>query len=177
GEAGAGAGPLHASHWSTLQWLEAAGFAVSPDNRLCCSAEEAVAAAEEWMSRRDSLGYDVDGVVLKLDATALYSLLGTAGGGSDPRWAVAWKFPAGEAVTRLQGVELSVGRTGQVTPIALLSPVQLGGVVIRRASLHNIGLAEGLGLHEGDAVVVRRSGDVIPQVMRALPELRPPGAR
>ncbi|KAG2487402.1 hypothetical protein HYH03_013971 [Edaphochlamys debaryana] len=166
--------PLFDSHWRVLSWLQSAGLAVSPDNALCGSPEAALEAAEAWMERRGSLGYDADGVVFKLDDTRLYDELGVAG--SDPRWAVAWKFPASEAVTRLAGVELTVGRLGQVTPVALLEPVALGGVTIRRASLHNAGLAAGLGLHLGDAVVVRRSGDVIPQVIRVLPELRPAGA-
>ncbi|KXZ49447.1 hypothetical protein GPECTOR_21g673 [Gonium pectorale] len=154
--------------------LQAAGFAVSPDNVLCDSPEAALREAAEWMTRRDTLGYDADGVVVKLDDTRLYGPLGTAG--SDPRWAVAWKFPAGEAVTRLQGIELTVGRQGQITPVALLEPVALGGVTIRRATLHNVGRALALGLHVGDSVVLRRSGDVIPQVLRVLPELRPAGA-
>ncbi|GLC69130.1 hypothetical protein PLESTF_000793200 [Pleodorina starrii] len=146
---GAEVAPLHGgSHWRTLQWLGEAGFAVSPDNRRCGSPEEALREAEEWMARRGTLGYDADGVVIKLDDTTLYDVLGTAG--SDPRWAVAWKFPAGEAVTRLRDVELSVGRQGQITPVALLEPVELGGVTLRRASLHN--------------------------VLRVLPELRPSGA-
>ncbi|GIL80908.1 hypothetical protein Vretimale_9394 [Volvox reticuliferus] len=166
--------PLHASHWATIGWLQDAGFAVSRDNRLCGSVEEALEAAEAWMTKRGSLGYDADGTVIKLDDTTLYDVLGTAG--SDPRWAVAWKFPAGEAVTRFLEVELTVGRQGQITPVALLEPVVLGGVTIRRASLHNVGLAVALDLHLGDAVVLRRSGDVIPQVVRVLPELRPPGA-
>ncbi|GIL50745.1 hypothetical protein Vafri_6887 [Volvox africanus] len=166
--------PLHASHWETLGWLQDAGFAVSSDNRLCDSVQEALAVAEAWMAKRRSLGYDADGTVIKLDDTTLYDILGTTG--SDPRWAVAWKFPAGEAVTRLRDVELTVGRQGQVTPVALLEPVVLGGVTIRRASLHNVGLAVALDLHLGDAVVLRRSGDVIPQVVRVLPELRPRSA-
>ncbi|KAG2450037.1 hypothetical protein HYH02_000141 [Chlamydomonas schloesseri] len=170
------AAPLRARHWDTLNWLAAAGFAVSSDNVAVAGEKAAVDAAAAWMARRASLGYDADGAVLKLDDALAAAELGVTAAG-DPRWAVAWKFPAGEAVTRLEGVELNVGRAGQIAPVALLAAVELGGVTIRRASLHNAGRALAMGLHMGDWVVVRRSGDVIPQVMRVLPELRPPGAQ
>lgn len=170
---------LPKTHWACLSWLREAGFRVSEDNALIdgggggdnddsgSSFSAALKAAERWMEGRNGLGYEVDGAVLKLDDLRLQQLLGE--GQTDPRWAVAIKFPAREAVTRLLGVEAVVGRSGAVTPVALLEPVAVGGVTVSRASLHNPSAAAALGpLRVGDAVVVSRRGDVIPQVERVV---------
>jgi len=170
---GADLGPR--TQWGRLELLKALGMPTLSDNRVCDSFSEAVAFAREWMrpESRSKLAFEADGAVLKLDDVDLQEALGTIGASADPRWAVAWKFPAEEGVTQLKDVKLSVGRTGQVVPNAVLSPISLGGAVLRRASLHNFDVVDALELRIGDSVVVRRAGDVIPYVVRCLPELRP----
>jgi NAD-dependent DNA ligase len=172
--------PERTSHWECLGWLAERGFRVSPDNRRiagCTSGggvggatvggfSGALRAAEQWMAGRGALAYEVDGAVLKLDDLRLQRLLGE--GATDPKWAVAIKFPAREAVTRLLRVEAAVGRSGAVVPVAVLEPVRVGGVTVSRASLHNPSVVAALDLRPGDAVVVSRRGDVIPQVERVV---------
>jgi len=160
-------GPLGETHWACLEWLRARGFAVSAANaRPPGGFSAALSAAGAWMRGRGALPYEADGAVLKLDDLRLRALLGE--GRADPRWAVAIKFPAGEAVGRLLRVDVAVGRSGAVTPVAVLEPVRVGGVTVTRASLHNAAAAAALGLRAGDAVVVSRRGDVIPQVERVV---------
>jgi DNA ligase (NAD+) len=168
------------THWRCLEWLAEHGFRVSPDNRRIDVAgggdgggknssgafSAALLAAELWMAGRGALSYEVDGAVLKLDDLRLQRLLGE--GPTDPKWAVAVKFPAREAVTRLLRVDSAVGRSGAVVPVAVLEPVAVGGVTVSRASLHNPSFVLSLGLRSGDAVVVSRRGDVIPQVERVV---------
>eukprot|EP00897_Mesotaenium_endlicherianum_P008309 jgi/Mesen1/7506/ME000039S06725 len=166
---------LPQTQWAALGLLRALRFPVSADNRRFSNFEEAVRYAQEWREGRAQLEYEADGVVFKLDDLALQAALGSVGG--DPRWAVAWKFPATEAVTQLLSIQLSIGRSGHVIPSARLAPVQVGGVTISKASLHNFRHVERLGLCEGDRVIIRRAGDVIPQVVRALEELRPSDAQ
>ncbi|WIA35136.1 hypothetical protein OEZ86_003615 [Tetradesmus obliquus] len=135
--------------------------------------EAAVAAAGRWMQQRERLDYDVDGVVLKVNDLDLQEEAGVDAG-RDPRWAVAWKFPAKLATTRILGIEWSVGRSGVLTPVARLETVQIGGVNVSNASLHNVGQLRALGLVQGDMVTVKRAGDVIPQVVGCLLEARDP---
>ncbi|KAI8474582.1 MAG: hypothetical protein J3K34DRAFT_518107 [Monoraphidium minutum] len=172
-----GSAALPATQSGCLSWLAAAGVAAAAGpggGGGGGGLEAAVAAAEEWMGKRDALPYDCDGCVLKLDDLALWAALGAVD--RDPRWAVAWKFPAREFVTRLLGVEWAVGRTGHVTPVALLQEVKIGGASVRRASLHSAGHLEALQLRPGCDVRVRRSGDIIPQVLGAVPGTAPRGA-
>ncbi|KAG0571303.1 hypothetical protein KC19_VG000300 [Ceratodon purpureus] len=151
--------------------LKKMGFSVNDDNRKFDSFEDALDYATRWRDSRPSLKYESDGVIFKVNDLAVQAKLGAVG--SDPRWAVAWKFAATEVVTVLEGIELTIGRSGAIIPNARLKPVELGGVTISRASLHNFGMVEKLGICEGDHVVVPRAGDVIPQVVQVLKALRP----
>ncbi|CAM6087570.1 unnamed protein product [Calypogeia fissa] len=159
------------SQWEVLQLLNSAGFPVNEDNRLCESFDSALEYAESWRSMRKNLEYEADGVVLKVNDLETQASLGSTG--TDPRWALAWKFAATEAVSVLEGIELTIGRSGAMIPNARLKPVELGGAVISRASLHNFRHVKALGLCEGDHVVVQRAGDVIPKVVQVLEDLRP----
>ncbi|BBN00442.1 DNA ligase (NAD+) [Marchantia polymorpha subsp. ruderalis] len=163
------------SQWEALKLLNTLGFFVNEDNQIFNTFESALEYAKSWRNSRAGLGYEADGVVFKLNDGATQVLLGDIGG--NPRWAVAWKFAATEVVTVLEGIELTVGRSGVIVPNARLKPVELGGVSIRRATLHNFKNVKNLGLCEGDHVIVQRAGDVIPQVVQALVELRPVGAQ
>jgi DNA ligase (NAD+) len=158
------------SQWEALQYLRALAFAVNPDARLFDDFRQVLAYCEDWMNGRDALNYEADGVVIKIDALDVQQRLGIVG--NAPRWAVAYKFPAREATTRLLQVGVNVGRTGVLTPYAILEPVQLGGVTIRQASLHNYDDLARKDIREGDMVVVQRAGDVIPQVVRPVVALR-----
>jgi DNA ligase (NAD+) len=150
----------------TLAALADLGLPTNPDSVALSGADAVVARWGELAKRRDDLAYEIDGVVVKEDAFALQERLGLRN--RSPRWAVAWKFPARQATTRVRTVEWSVGRTGVVTPTAYLEPVHLAGVTVSRATLHNVDELGRLGLKEGDAVVLERAGDVIPKVLRVL---------
>ncbi|KAF8060461.1 ligA [Scenedesmus sp. PABB004] len=170
-----GAPRAPATQAAALAWMKRAGIATTapPDGvGPWRGFSAAVEAAERWMEARDSLGYEVDGAVLKLDSLAQQAALGVDGG-RDPRWAVAWKFPAKLATTRLLGIDWSVGRSGALTPVAHLEPVVIGGVTVQHASLHNVGQLRTLRLRGGDVVTVKRAGDVIPQVVGVLADARP----
>ncbi|MBM3188871.1 MAG: NAD-dependent DNA ligase LigA [Chloroflexi bacterium] len=158
------------TQWEALQYLRALGFAVNPDVRLFSSFDEVLAYGEEWMDKRDALDYEADGVVIKINDFAVQQRLGIVG--NAPRWAVAFKFPSREATTRLLEIGVNVGRTGVLTPYAVLEPVRLGGVTIRQASLHNFEDLARKDIRAGDTVVVRRAGDVIPQVVSPVEALR-----
>ncbi|XP_073386648.1 uncharacterized protein [Physcomitrium patens] len=158
------------AQWDALNLLKQLDFSVNDDNRKFASFDDALHYATRWRDSRSTLKYESDGVVFKINDLATQAKLGVVG--SDPRWAVAWKFAATEVVTILEGIELSIGRSGAIIPNARLKPVGLGGVTISRASLHNFGMVEKLGICEGDHVVVQRAGDVIPQVVQVLRELR-----
>jgi len=159
-----------ASQWDTLQYLKRLGFPVNSDIQLIDDFERVLAYCIEWMDKRDELDYEADGVVIKINHFAIQQRLGVVG--NAPRWAVAFKFPSREATTRLLGVGVNVGRTGVLTPYAILEPVRLGGVTIRQASLHNFQDLARKDLRVGDTVVVRRAGDVIPQVVAPVVGLR-----
>lgn len=151
------------TQWETLQYLRALGFPVNRDARRFARFEEALAYCREWMTRRDELEYEVDGVVVKIDSFAQQAELGVVG--RDPRWAIAFKFPAREAVSRLLDIVVNVGRTGVMTPNAVIEPVNIGGVTVRNASLHNADYIAERDIRIGDYVIVKRAGDVIPYIV------------
>jgi DNA ligase (NAD+) len=156
--------PALPSHWETLDTLARMGFKVNPHRKRCSTLEEVLAFCAEWETRRDSLPYEIDGVVVKVDSTAQQQQLGYRA--KAPRWAIAFKYPARQANTTVEGIEVQVGRTGALTPVARLQPVEVGGVTVSRATLHNEDEIDRLGLEIGDEVVIERSGDVIPKVVR-----------
>jgi DNA ligase (NAD+) len=156
--------PAHDSHWQSLEDLVRMGFKVNPNRRLCANVEEALVFCAEWEARRDELPYEIDGIVLKVDSVAQQRALASTA--KAPRWAIAFKYAARQAVTAVEDIELQVGRTGALTPVARLKPVEVGGVKVANATLHNEDEIERLGLQIGDDVVIERSGDVIPKVVR-----------
>ncbi|HEV8073701.1 MAG TPA: NAD-dependent DNA ligase LigA, partial [Opitutaceae bacterium] len=156
--------PAMDSHWASLEELVRLGFKVNPHRRLCHTVDEVLAFCADWEARREQLPYEIDGVVVKVDSVALQRQLGYTA--KAPRWAIAYKYPARQAKTTVLGIEVQVGRTGAVTPVALLDPKEVGGVTVARATLHNEDEIERLGLQIGDEVVIERSGDVIPKVVR-----------
>ena len=157
-------GPLLESHWDTLDALVALGFKVNSHRAKLRGADELVAFGASWKDKRENLPYEIDGLVFKVDSTSLQSTLGSTA--RAPRWAIAYKLAAEQAETWVKDIEVQVGRTGALTPRALLEPVGVGGVTLSRATLHNEDEIERLGLQIGDTVLVERSGDVIPKVVR-----------
>ena len=162
------------THWGYLERLRGWGFAVNPLSRRVNGAEDAAAFQQEIGLARAALDYDIDGVVYKVDSLSLQRRLGFVG--RAPRWAIAWKFPAEQATTILQDILIQVGRTGALTPVAKLAPIGVGGVLVTRATLHNEDEIARKDLRISDTVIVQRAGDVIPQIVQVLPELRPGGA-
>lgn len=158
------------SHSEGLDLLESLGFKVNPERRTYSDIDEVIAFINSWTQKRPSLPYEIDGMVIKVDSYAQQEELGFTA--KSPRWAIAYKFPAEEAVTILEGIEVSVGRTGTVTPTALLKPVSLAGTTVKRASLHNEDIIREKGLLIGDHVVVKKAGDIIPEIVAVLPERR-----
>ncbi len=150
-------------HWDGLQWLNGLGFRINPENRVCHTLEEAVDYYHSWMEKRHDLPYEIDGVVIKVNPFAYQDSLGVVG--REPRWAIAFKFPAEQAVTRLLDIGINVGRTGSLNPYAILGPVVVSGVTVRQASLHNEEDINRKDIRIGDWVTVERAGDVIPQVV------------
>jgi DNA ligase (NAD+) len=146
-----------------LAFLRAQGFATNPHVERAATIDDVIAYVARWERERDGLDYEIDGVVVKVDELALQERLGSAG--KDPRWAIAYKFRAAEATTRLLQIGINVGRTGSLNPYAILEPVQIGGVVVKMATLHNEDDIRRKDIREGDLVVVRRAGDVIPEVV------------
>jgi DNA ligase (NAD+) len=161
-----------ASQWDMLRWLQARGWPTNPLSRLCRSVDELLAFHHEIELGRAGLDYDIDGVVYKVNRLDWQRRLGFVG--RDPRWALAHKFPAQRAATRVNAIELQVGRTGALTPVAKLAPVNVGGVVVANATLHNEDYIRELDVRIGDTVTVQRAGDVIPQVLGVVLERRPP---
>ncbi|GAB7387752.1 NAD-dependent DNA ligase LigA [Bacillaceae bacterium] len=158
------------SHSEGLALLEELGFKVNPERRVFDAIEEVIAFVQGWAAKRATLPYEIDGMVIKVDSLALQQKLGFTA--KSPRWAIAYKFPAEEAVTILEDIEVNVGRTGAVTPTAILAPVSLAGTTVRRASLHNEDIIREKGLMIGDHVIVRKAGDIIPEVVGVLAEKR-----
>ena len=156
------------SHWESLETLAALGFKVNPYRRLCADVNELLSAIREWEKLRESLPYEIDGVVAKVDSRQQQDALGWTA--KAPRWAIAFKYAASQAETLLERITVQVGRTGALTPVANLRPVVVSGVTVSRATLHNMDEIERLGVAEGDTVLIERSGDVIPKVVRVVKE-------
>ena len=153
-------------HWKTLDALDAAGFKVNPSRKLAKNFEDVWAFIEDEETRREKLPYEIDGIVVKVDRTALQDELGYTG--KAPRWAIAYKYAARAGITQIEDIRVQVGRTGKLTPVAVLKPVPIGGTTVSRATLHNMDEIERLGVKIGDWVEVERGGDVIPKVNRVL---------
>ena len=156
--------PAFDRHWESLEELARMGFKVNAKRKLCRDVDEVLAFCAEWEAQREQLPYEIDGVVVKVDSIAQQQHLGYTA--KAPRWAIAYKYPARQALTTVENIEVQVGRTGALTPVAHLAPVEVSGVTVSRATLHNEDEIARLGLEIGDTVVIERSGDVIPKVVR-----------
>ena len=168
-------GAAPATHWETLGWLRAFGLPTTPESERQAGLEEAIAACLRWVPRRDALPFDMDGVVIKIDEFAIQRQLGIVG--REPRWATAFKFPPAEATTTLHQIAVNVGRTGRLNPYAILEPVVVGGATVKMATLHNEDDIHRKDIRKGDTVIVRRAGEVIPQVVGPVLSRRKRGAR
>lgn len=164
--------PHPTSQWESLEYLHQIGFKVNPHRKLCQSLEEVADYFNEWDSKRRKLPYMTDGVVVKVNNHSLQQKLGFTQ--KFPRWAIALKYPAEEAPTIVKEIIVNVGRTGAVTPMAVMNPVQLAGTTVQRATLHNSDRIAELGIRVGDTVIIRKAGEIIPEVVRVLSDLRPP---
>lgn len=162
------------SQWEVLELLQQMGFRVNPERQLCASLVEVQAYCDRWSTERAKLMYMTDGVVIKINSLALQEQLGFTQ--KFPRWAIALKYPAEEAPTIVERIVTQVGRTGAITPVAEMHPVQLAGTTVSRATLHNSDRITELDIHLGDTVIVRKAGEIIPEVVRVLYDLRPAGA-
>ncbi len=161
-----GGKPACASQWESLKKLDQLGFKVNPRRRLCPDIDALLAFCREWAEKRETLPYEIDGVVAKIDSVDQQTRLGWTA--KAPRWAIAYKFAAQQKETVVENIEVQVGRTGALTPVAHLKPVNVGGVTVSRATLHNEDEIARLGLQIGDTVLIERSGDVIPKVVRVV---------
>lgn len=164
-------GELPASHYERLIQFKKWGLPVSDKVKVCTDSQQVIDFYHDIVNQRSALGFDIDGVVVKINSLELQEILGFVA--RAPRWATAFKFPAQEQMTIVRDVEFQVGRTGAITPVARLEPVQVSGVIVSNATLHNADEIERLGLRIGDTVIIRRAGDVIPQVVGVLEERRP----
>lgn len=158
------------SQWKSLQKLKELGFKINPHSRHCSSLEEVLSYWSEWSEKRDSMDYDVDGVVVKVDSIRQQNILGRTA--KFPRWSISFKFPARQATTQIKDIKIQVGRTGALTPVALLEPVKLSGITISRSTLHNEDEIQKKDIRIGDYVLIERSGDVIPKVVSVMKERR-----
>jgi DNA ligase (NAD+) len=161
---------MPATHWETMEYLKSLGFKTNPHNQRVAAIEEARDYYHAWTEKRDGLPYEADGVVVKVDQLDLQTRLGDVG--HEPRWAIAYKFPATQTTTRLLDIGISVGRTGTLNPYAILEPVAVGGVTIRQAALHNEDDIRRKDIRIGDTVLVQRAGEVIPEVVEPVKSLR-----
>ncbi|HET9201359.1 MAG TPA: NAD-dependent DNA ligase LigA, partial [Dehalococcoidia bacterium] len=152
-----------ASHWDSLEWMKSLGFRINPYVKLFDDLGKVVAYTETWTEKRETLDYEIDGVVIKVNELGLQRQLGTVG--REPRWAIAYKFPPTQATTTLLDIQVNVGRTGSLNPFAVLEPVRVGGVIVKLATLHNEDDINRKDIRIGDTVIVQRAGDVIPQVV------------
>src|SRR5687767_8045734 len=166
----AGERKAFATHWEALNWLEKAGLRVNPHRALCKSIDDVIEFCDQMEAKREELDYEIDGVVVKVNSTAMQEEFGATG--KAPRWAVAYKYAARQATTRVNDILVSVGRTGALTPVAMLEPVPLGGVTVSRSTLHNEDEIGRLGLKIGDWVLIERGGDVIPKVLKIIESKR-----
>lgn len=162
------------SQSEALDRLDAIGFKTNPERRLCKDMQEVFEYIKLWTEKRENLTYDIDGIVIKVNNLAKQDELGFTA--KSPKWAIAYKFPAEEVVTTLNDIELSIGRTGVVTPTAILEPVNVAGTTVGRASLHNEDLIHEKDIRIGDSVVIRKAGEIIPEVVRVVLDRRPEGA-
>jgi len=158
------------THWEALDWLDAAGFRVNPHRKLCETIDEVIDFANEKEALRDDLGYEIDGLVVKVNSTALQDEFGATQ--KAPRWAIAYKYPARQASTRVLDIFVSVGRTGAITPVAILEPVFLAGTTVSRATLHNEDEIRRLDVKIGDTVMIEKSGEIIPKVLSVVTSKR-----
>lgn len=159
------------THWQNLEWLRAAGFSVNEHSELCQTIDDVIKFCQDWDEKRNHLDYETDGVVIKINQIALQEDFGSTT--KFPRWAVAFKYPPRQAATRVNAITIQVGRTGALTPVAELEAVLLAGTTVSRASLHNEDEIARLGLKIGDWVMVEKSGEIIPKVVKVLTEKRP----
>jgi DNA ligase (NAD+) len=162
-----------ATHWEALDWLQDAGFHVNPHRGLCASIDEVIEFCNAMESQRDDLDYEIDGVVVKVNSTSLQDEFGATQ--KAPRWAIAYKYPARQATTQVHAITVQVGRTGALTPVANLEPVLLAGTTVARATLHNEDEIERLGLLIGDWVLIEKSGEIIPKVLKVIESRRTGG--
>jgi DNA ligase (NAD+) len=158
------------THWAIFEWLEAKGFNVNPNRALCANFDELTEFIGAMQEKRDALDYDIDGVVVKVNQTQLQQEFGATT--KAPRWAIAYKYPAMQATTRLNEINIQVGRTGALTPVAYLEPVTLAGTVVARASLHNEDEIKRLKVKLGDYVLIEKSGEIIPQILQVIESRR-----
>ena len=158
------------THYETMQFLSKIGLPINPNTKLCQNIDEVIAYIDYWTKNRENLPYEIDGIVVKVNSISTQRILGSTA--KYPRWATAYKFPAHEVITRLNDIIFTVGRTGQITPNAVLEPVKVAGSTIRRATLHNEDFVNTKGLKIGDYVYIRKAGDVIPEVINPVIERR-----
>ncbi len=158
------------SQWKSLQKLKELGFKINPSSRHCSSLDEVLSFWKEWSEKRDQMDYDVDGIVVKVDSTRQQNILGSTA--KFPRWAISFKFPARQATTQIKDIKIQVGRTGALTPVAILEPVKLSGIIISRSTLHNEDEIRRKDIKIGDTILIERSGDVIPKVVSVMKERR-----
>ncbi|MDD5259819.1 MAG: NAD-dependent DNA ligase LigA [bacterium] len=159
-----------ATHWETLEYLKKLGFKINSVNKLCNNIGEAISFCQAWEEKKGSLPYDADGIVVKVNSIAQQGVLGQVS--RSPRWAIAYKFAAEQAVTVIKDIEVGVGRTGALTPVAIMEPVEVSGVMVSHATLHNEDEIRRKDVRIGDTVVIQRAGEVIPEVVRVMTEKR-----
>ncbi len=163
-------GPMPENHWETMDYLKSLGFKINPHNAIFTDLEGVEGYYQHWIQKREEIEYDADGVVVKINPFELQDRLGVVG--REPRWAIAYKFPAVQATTKLLDIGINVGRTGSLNPFAILEPVPVGGVIVKRAALHNEDDIRRKDIRIGDTVVVQRAGEVIPEVVAPVASLR-----
>lgn len=157
-------------HSDALDYIQKIGFRTNPERRICNGIDEVLAYIREYTEKRPHLAYDIDGIVIKVNDMTKYDVLGYTA--KTPKWAISYKFPPEEVITKLEDIIFTVGRTGKITPNAVITPTRVAGSVISRATLHNEDFVNDKGLKIGDYIVIRKAGDVIPEVVRPLPERR-----
>ena len=157
-------------HSDALDYIESIGFKTNKERRICNGIDEVLDYIKEYTEKRPSLPYDIDGIVIKVNNIKDYNRIGYTA--KTPKWAIAYKFPPEEVVTKLEDIIFTVGRTGKITPNAVIKPTKVAGSTVQRATLHNEDFVKDKDLRIGDYIVIRKAGDVIPEVVRALPEKR-----